>query len=129
VDLFPTIAEIADVDLAEVLGADGAPVVLDGTSLVPYLRDPTTASAREVLYTEHFFPNGNVPRSWHDRMVRDANWKLVRNDDGAEVTEELYRFQTGVWDEGDPIVDPDAEATGALLRLQAAMRGFMDGLP
>lgn len=125
VDLFPTVAEIAGVDLATVAGADGEPVVIDGQSLVPYLADPTRPSAREVLYTEGFYPNGAVARSYHDRMVRNADWKLMRAEAGGAVVEQLFRMEPGAWDEGPDLLaagadNPEAAEALALLRAEMA---------
>lgn len=51
VDILPTVAEVAQVDLA----ATGE--VFDGESLWPYLRDPTHPG-REILHGDRFAPNG-----------------------------------------------------------------------
>jgi arylsulfatase A-like enzyme len=81
-DIFPTVAELAGVDLASVPGHDGEPLEIDGISLVPYLRDATLPSQRDVLYTETFTPNGGPPYTGKDMVaVREARYKLMRNGD------------------------------------------------
>jgi arylsulfatase B len=86
VDVFATVAELAGVDLSEVKGASGAPVVHDSISLVPYLLDPATPSQRELMYSEAFWPNGAPPYDVTKVAVRSAELKYVRN----RGSEELY---------------------------------------
>ena len=126
-DVFPTVAATADVDLADALDAAGDPVTLDGTSLLPHLEDSDAPSAREFLFSESFEPNGPGPYAWHDRTVRDTQWKLVPKEDNGLVEEELFRLEPGAWDDGeDPVpagLDPEAQA--ALDRLREVMEGFV----
>jgi arylsulfatase A-like enzyme len=72
IDLFPTLVAMC-----------GLPAVdgLDGTSLVPLLRNPQAATQRTVVTT---FDRGNY-------SVRDARWRWIRYRDGSE---ELYDHQT-----------------------------------
>ena len=56
-DLFATVADLAGIDLE----AEGPGVTLDSQSLVPYLENPSLASQRPWIFSEHFIPNG--PRS------------------------------------------------------------------
>ncbi|MEM7305895.1 MAG: sulfatase-like hydrolase/transferase [Planctomycetota bacterium] len=53
-DVFATVAELAQVDLAAALPG----VVLDSISLLPYLADPSLPSLRPWVFAEHFVPNG-----------------------------------------------------------------------
>ena len=68
IDLYPTIMELC--------GAD-APDRLDGTSLVPQLRQPDQKTDRAVITT---FDPGNI-------SVRTSRWRYIRYADGSE---ELY---------------------------------------
>ena len=123
VDLLPTVAEIAEVDPTTLTDADGAPLILDGQSLLPWLADPALPSARETLYTEGFWPNGDVNRSWIDRMVRDEEWKLVWKTEG-DTTKELFHLDPNGFDEGEDLHaagDLSAEAEAAEERLTAVM--------
>ncbi len=58
VDLFPTIAGLAGVDLGDVMGT----TTLDGVDLGPVLADPVAAGDRSHLFAEIFNPTG-VPAS------------------------------------------------------------------
>lgn len=105
VDLFPTIAEIAGVDLDDLsVPADGGgerPLVQDGQSFLSVLERPEEPGPRERLYTEGFFPNGHGERDWHLRMLRDADWKLIRTEEhGLLTSESFYRYEPGALDEG-----------------------------
>ncbi len=82
VDLFPTLAELAG------LPVPLAPQPLDGTSLVPVLRDPE-ARVRDHAY--HAYPKrklGRAVRTERHRLVEWRNW----NDPGSSVEYELYDY-------------------------------------
>ena len=73
VDLYPTILEFA--------GVPAPAAGLDGTSLLPLMRDPKRVTGRSVVttfYGEHF-------------SVRDARWRLIRYRDGSEELYDLER--------------------------------------
>jgi hypothetical protein len=57
VDLFPTAAELAGVDVAATVPPE---VVIDGVSLLPYFAVPSQPSLRATIFTEFFRPNGPV---------------------------------------------------------------------
>ncbi len=84
VDIFPTLAQIAEVDLAAV-----SPQI-DGSSLIPILEDAASSPIRETVYTETFYPSGAPPYDQHARMVRNNDWKYVRHNIGEAYSEELY---------------------------------------
>ena len=67
-DLFPTLAELAGIE---------APEHLEGTSLVPLLRDPDAEWNRPAISTHQF---GN-------HAVRSERFRYIRYNDGSE---ELY---------------------------------------
>ncbi len=127
VDLFPTLAELAGVDVdglrVEEGSAAGAPVELDGRSFLPVLEDPQ-ASIREFVYTEGFYPNGDRSRDWHRRMVRSPDWKLIEEEEeGLIVDRSLYRYSDAYPDEGYDLLEQplDAETIQAYARLQVEM--------
>jgi arylsulfatase A-like enzyme len=94
VDIFPTIAEIAGVDIKELFGSENEPGSLadrsiDGESLIPFLKEPDRLG-REIIYTEQFRPNGrDKPRVSRQRSVRDERWRLIRKLDGSETLFDL----------------------------------------
>jgi arylsulfatase A-like enzyme len=90
VDVFATIAQIAGVDLADVPGADGGPLVQDGIGLLPYLADPGRPSLRAVNYTDDANPNGPGPYDVDDRAVTDGRFKLVRSRGTGALEEALF---------------------------------------
>ncbi len=120
VDVFHTVAEIAEVDV--VAGAL-AGVPTDGVSVVPYLTDPSTPSIREYAFTEEFVPLGGPPYTARSQMTRDARYKVIRIEKEDEPTrEELFEFVPGAVDEGPVIPQPyDAEQQDAYDRLVAEM--------
>jgi arylsulfatase B len=130
VDLLPTIAEIAGVDLAGVTRPDGSPLRLDGTSFLPYLADPATPWLRDRIFVEKFAPNGPPPYGASDvRMLRDRDWKVIvdANTGGSE----LYALVPGQFDEGPDLLAAgplSAEAEAAWLRLLDEVRVLGDEL-
>lgn len=134
VDILPTVAEIAQIDpdmlVVQSGDAAGQQIALDGSSLAPYLADPDAPSRREVAFAEQFYPNGaDVERSWRDRMVRDADWKLIQfqwvASSGQTSTElRLFRFEPDAIDEGEDLLSAgalDDEAQEAYDRLTGAL--------
>jgi arylsulfatase A-like enzyme len=125
VDVFPTIAEIAHVDTSQ-LQAGGAPVPLDGYSLLPYLVDPTAPSQHAFLYSERFAPNGPPPYQIDDRAVRDDDFKLVRNEkSGLEALFDLHATQWWL-DEGPNLLESGQPLTAVQQDHLAALRAEMD---
>ena len=106
-DLFATIAELFGVQSeAE-----------DSQSLLPYLANPATPSARSVLYTERFLPNGGPPDpERHFRAARDARYKLLVLPDQRE----FYDLETDPHERHDLIAEGTAPAA-ALARLERAV--------
>ncbi len=120
-DLLPTAAELC--------GAP-APAHGDGTSLVPYLVDPTTPSARSWIYAERFKPNF-IPRAGlgiadadltlDEQTARDQRYKLIRKwlvgagPPGLESFE-LYDLETDFFEQHnllDAQGQPPAQLQGA----------------
>lgn len=106
VDLFPTIAELAHVDVDTLLDDSGEPLLLDGHSLLPWLRDPDRPSQRDTVYAESFYPNTlDGPRSWREHTVRDQQYKLMLTDHGGWVTTRFHRLDPSAWDEGPDLLE------------------------
>jgi len=96
VDVFPTVAEVSEVDLGR-LQRGGAPLVLDGVSLWPALLAPSGVGGRRFVYTEKFRPVGPGPYDIEWRAVRDDRYKVM--DVGGskpQVFELEGRFDDGV---------------------------------
>lgn len=85
VDVFPTIAEAAGIDLAALPGVlhPDRPLALDGVSLGPVLEDPTV-EVRPYLWSGRFSPAGRPPYAWADAAVRDHDHELWVDRDGVE---------------------------------------------
>lgn len=134
VDLFPTIAELAEVDVeglsVEEGDARGQPLELDGMSLLPWIEDPSLPSGRDYVYAEGFFPNGELARDYHQRTIRDAEWKLVWKDQGSSRDERFYYLDPGADDEGEDLLDAELTETAAAAfeRLQGAMEDQLAAL-
>lgn len=75
VDLYPTLCDLAKIE---------APAHLDGTSLVPLLKDPSAKSTRPAITTM-----GGGGRASY--AARDEHWRYIRYADGSE---ELYDHRT-----------------------------------
>lgn len=112
-DLMPTFLDLAGVPEAARVDGDGAPLVFDGRSLVPWLgaaRGDVAAGDR-ILYTESFEPNGYVfdpaapdalPRDVRV-AVRDAAFKLAVQ---APFGPMVFDLRDAAFDEGVPQTDP-----------------------
>ncbi len=87
-DVFKTILELAQVDMARALPPGGNTV--DSVSLVPYLVNPGQAPLRPWVMTELFGPpeRGGARNG---KAIRDTAFKLIRFDD---TTLELYDLRT-----------------------------------
>lgn len=78
-DLYATVLDLLGVDPVAAVPRD---VVLDSTSLAPYLADPALPSLREHVYTEAFKPNHAAPGQHTKlrRALRGDRYKLVRDE-------------------------------------------------
>lgn len=113
VDLLPTLAELAGLDLPTV----SPDLTLDGVSFLPYLTDPDQPSLRDHVYTERFIENGFGPYTTHARAVRDDQFKLIWDQERGY---ELYELGLDWWEgpnllAGEPLSEP-AAASFDLLR-------------
>ncbi len=128
VDILPTVADIACVDLGTVPTHDGQPLVVDGQSLVPWLVDDAAAEGREVLFTGKFSPQGPPPYNTEQRAIRNDRYKLI--SDGITGADELYLLDSGAYSEGEDLLAAslDAEQQAAYDALTVALAGIMDQL-
>lgn len=129
VDVLATLTELAGVDARGVVPEE---LVLDSSSLVPYLSEPARESDRDFVYAEKFFPHDDGPYRYHARAVRDARYKLVR--DLVRGTESFYDLALDPYEthdlgaEPDPQPNPEANpgqavAREALVRRMAELVG------
>jgi len=81
VDIAPTIAELAGVDI---------PSAMQGRSLVPLMQGKKVEWRNEFLY-EHRFTHARIPKN---EGVRTRRWKYTRYTSIEPVYEELYDLKT-----------------------------------
>ena len=108
-DLYPTLCELAGLP---------APKGLDGTSLVPVLRDPRTAG-REAVF--HAYPRGGrIGRAVRTARHRLVEWKKP-GAPAAEAVMELYDY------EADP--DETRNLAGSQPEVVARLRAILHRQP
>lgn len=90
VDVFATLADLAGVDVARLENEHGAPVTIDGISLLPYLEDPALPSQREFVFQDAFTPNGPGPYRSDTRMLRNQRYKLVQSVETGDAFFDLH---------------------------------------
>lgn len=76
-DLYPTILEMAGIP-------DAPDHVLDGESIVPFIKDPQSSRGSPLFWHyPHYHPGGATPYS----AIRDGDWRLVHffEDDRVEL--------------------------------------------
>lgn len=84
VDIYPTLAELAG------LPAPTGPQPIDGTSLVPILKDPT-ATVKDHVY--HVFPRGVGGKRLLGRAIRTQRYRLVEwKEAGAPANTAEYEL-------------------------------------
>ncbi len=76
-DLFPTILELAGIDLDRALPAG---LKIDGVTLLPHLRNVTSPHPRTLLYTERF--TMTYDGDWQ-RAVYERGYRLIERYDGS----------------------------------------------
>jgi len=103
-DVFPTIAEWAGVDLARVQRR-GEPLQLDGISFDKNLKDPSLGDQRQVMVHDRFRRNGAPPYVFWELAIQTRKHKFVRNKDTGE------RFYALSGEQPDPD-GPDLLASG-----------------
>ncbi|MCB9689127.1 MAG: sulfatase-like hydrolase/transferase [Alphaproteobacteria bacterium] len=139
VDVLPTVADLAGVDLAsfESPRHPGSPLTIDGRSLRPLLEDPS-ASIHDTVWTEKFGPLEVEPLNYDWRAIRDPRFKLIREVSSGTVQFYDYAARTDeVLREGPELLRSEiplsAEHQAAYDRLSAEMdaqmAAMMDDLP
>jgi arylsulfatase A-like enzyme len=119
VDVFATVAELAGVDVTRLENEHGAPVAIDGISLLPYLEDPALSSQRELVFQDAFTPNGPGPYRSDTRMIRNHRYKLVQS---IETGDEFFDLR-GRTDDGPNLLgsfNPEQQAAYESLRASLA---------
>ncbi len=100
-DVYATVAEIAEVDLSQIRARPTAPepVDIDAVSFVDLIVDPTLPGREEVL-SELFLPNAPPPWNTEERMVRTSDYKLRRRNG----VDELFFYAPTGFDEGQDLL-------------------------
>lgn len=84
VDVFPTVLELAGVDVAAVVAAETPDAPIDGASLVPYLGTAGAPPQHQRVYAQGFDFGSDASQMNH--AVRDERFKLVCSpSEGAEM--------------------------------------------
>ena len=101
-DFFPTLAEVAGVDVRRVVTAG----LLDGLSIVPLLKDAAAPLDRDVLgwHFPHFSNEGGRPSS----ALRHGRWKLIEHLETGDL--EVYDLEKDLG-ESTNLADQDPELT------------------
>ncbi len=84
VDVFPTVAELAGLD------PPSGPQPIDGVSLVPVLKDPST---RVRDHAFHAYPKGKMGRAIRTERYRLVEWKIPGSPE-SQAEYELYDYST-----------------------------------
>lgn len=108
VDLFATITELTEVPA--LTSWDGTPLRTDSVSFLHLLDDPTAAALppRDLfVYAEGFQDVGPPPYYYHQRMVRTADAKLIR-----ENQDDMQFDYDGTTEEGDDLMQGGAPPKG-----------------
>jgi arylsulfatase A-like enzyme len=103
-DWFPTVLELAGLKPAE---------TVDGRSLVPLLRDPSSKLERDLFWHFPCYLGGSGPCS----AIRNGNWKLIEFFESG--TSELYDLAADPGESNDLTSTEPARAKDLLARLRA----------
>lgn len=103
-DIFPTVCELSGIKIPE--------TTVDGTSLLPVLRDP---SERLRDSTFHAYRN-------FQRALRTREWKLIRYQVGGKETLQLFHLARDPWEKNN--LAGDAAQEGRIRELSAKMMGW-----
>ena len=130
VDVLPTVADIAGVDLHDVpVGhRPHRPAPARRREPGAAVRRPHRPRDREVLYSERFGPSGPGPYTLDLRAVRDDRYKLIL--DAVNDIEQFFEYPIDGIDEGPDLLPCGltAEQEEAHVRLRAAMDTLVAGL-
>jgi arylsulfatase A-like enzyme len=100
-DVYATVADIAEVDLTQIRARPTSPdpVDIDAVSFVDLIVDPTLPG-RDRVVSELFMPNAQPPWNIQERMVRENNYKLRRRNG----VDELFHYGAVSLDEGPDLI-------------------------
>jgi arylsulfatase A-like enzyme len=85
VDLFPTILELAGIDMRTTIPSG---TKIDGVSIVPYIQDQTSPALRQWIYAEKFRKNYDHN---YQRAIRNAGYKLIERANGSREFYDMVR--------------------------------------
>lgn len=127
-DIYATIAEIAGVDTTTLVGeegeSEGQTIAIDGVSFLGVLEQPGDPGLRQTVTTEGYYPNGVGTPDYHQRMIRDGEWKLRRFEEFGELSDlSLYHYDSSRFGEGPDLLTTELspEASEAYARLSAEL--------
>ena len=107
-DVFATVADLAGIDLSQVLPQGYR---IDSVSMAPYLRDPGVRDLREFVYSEMFTPNGFAgPWMAQNYAIRNDRFKLVVQDvgSGGPLYDEFYDLALDPYEQNNIYATPGA---------------------
>ncbi|MCB9687819.1 MAG: sulfatase-like hydrolase/transferase [Alphaproteobacteria bacterium] len=117
VDVFPTVADIAGIDVSD--------RALDGVSLLPALADPTVG-VHTTLWSERFTPNGAEEPDVDERAVRDERYKIVSRKKPTLDEIRFHELAPDGWDDGPDLLEnaltPDQTAAWERLKSELEAR-------
>ena len=119
-DFFPTLAELAEVDLGTILPGDYEPI--DGENLLPILTDPANPLQREAIFWH--FPGYLLDGNRDQRpqsIIRENEFKLVFNYESRSY--ELYDVVNDVGETANLIAAPQHQQTA--MEMSAVLRQFL----
>lgn len=115
VDLLPTVAEIADVDLGD--------RVIDGVSFLSVLEDPASPGLRDYVVVEKMRPLGPPPWTQsHQIAVRNARFKLWQ--DKLHGVTKLFDLQGAPYDDGPNLLQRPLSAVESAAFSELALELF-----
>lgn len=114
-DLFDTIAELAGVDIDQVLPG----LLHQSVSMVPYLKDPAQPAMRDMVFAELFHPNGLGITTFNNERyaARDDRFKLIRQkiSPWTPLVQEMYDLSVDPLELNDLMLSlplsPEAQAS------------------
>lgn len=124
IDFFPTIAEIAGIQLSEQMQTQ-----IEGRSLLPLLQDPTSNWSDRTLFTHvGRWPKMEDPNGWKYAMtsVRTSRWSLVSADGSSQPKWQLFDLDAD-YAQSKNVADKHPEVVAQLS--QAMEKWWTDCLP
>jgi len=102
IDIMPTLCEIAGAEYPRARRDHSIPP-MEGTSLLPFVRDPNATSAARTVFWQH----------GSHSAVRDGDWKLVTSNDRSDSDWELYDLRSDR-SESDNLASEEPERVSTL---------------